>query len=141
MPDGFAPILDVEDLRVVFHMRQGAVHAVNGISFTVRPGEVLGIVGESGSGKSAAMMSILGLLPSPPAEAFSKRVLFDGADLSARGSEGMRALRGGEIGFVFQDPMTSLNPVLSIGYQIAEPMRLHLGLSRRAARALSLIHI
>jgi peptide/nickel transport system ATP-binding protein len=129
------PVLDVRDLRVTFRGRSADVHAVNGVSFSLRPGECLGVVGESGSGKSVTVMSLLGLLPSPPAEVTGGPVTFEGRDLLRLDPRAMRAVRGGEVGFVFQDPMTSLNPVLSVGFQIAEPLRKHLGLSKRAARA------
>ncbi|NNU81106.1 ABC transporter ATP-binding protein [Halovulum dunhuangense] len=134
MPDGSEPILDVTDLKTVFRTRDGEVHAVNRVSFSVRPGELLGVVGESGSGKSVTMMSLLGLLPSPPAEIREGRILFQGRDLRSLSAGQMRALRGREIGFVFQDPMTSLNPVFTVGYQLMEPLRLHMGLAKPAAR-------
>ncbi len=129
------PILEVEDLRTVFATRDGEVHAVNGVSFDLAEGESLGIVGESGSGKSVTAMSLLKLVPSPPARIASGRAMFGGRDLLALGAREMRRVRGGEIGFVFQDPMTSLNPVFTVGFQLMEPLRKHLGLSRRAARA------
>ncbi|TNC52915.1 ABC transporter ATP-binding protein [Rubellimicrobium rubrum] len=135
MPDGAPPILEVRDLRTVFRLRSGDVHAVNGVSFDLREGELLGVVGESGSGKSVTMMSLLGLLPSPPAEVLGGPVTFEGKDLLRAGPEAMRAVRGGRIGFVFQDPMTSLNPVFTVGFQIMEPLRKHLGLGKRQARA------
>lgn len=134
MTDGGAPVLDVRDLRTVFRTRGGAVHAVNGVSFSLKAGELLGVVGESGSGKSVTMMSLLRLVPSPPAEVTGGAVLFEGRDLLRLPEAELRRLRGGRIGFVFQDPMTSLNPVFTVGYQIMEPLRVHLGLSRRAAR-------
>ena len=110
------------------------MHAVNGISFDLKKGELLGIVGESGSGKSVTMMSLLKLLPMPPAEIVSGTAKFEDQDLLQLDIKQLRKIRGGKIGFIFQDPMTSLNPVLTIGYQLAEPMREHLGLSRRKAR-------
>jgi oligopeptide transport system ATP-binding protein len=128
-------ILEVSDLKTIFHTREGAVHAVNGVSFEVRTGELLGVVGESGSGKSVTMMSLMDLLPSPPAEVVNGRVIFDGADVRAMSADEMRGLRGGGIGFVFQDPMTSLNPVFTVGFQIVEPLREHLGLNKTVARA------
>ena len=134
MPDGAAPILDVRDLETVFRTRSGNVHAVNAVSFDLRPGELLGVVGESGSGKSVTMMSLIGLLPSPPAEIRNGQVLFDGMDLLQIGPDRLRDLRGARIGFVFQDPMTSLNPVFTVGFQIMEPLRKHLKMDRRAAR-------
>ena len=133
MPDGTTPVLDVQDLKTVFKTRGGQVHAVNDVSFSLRKGELLGVVGESGSGKSVTMMSLLGLLPVPPAEIRGGRVMFDGQDLLQIPAKTLREVRGGKIGFVFQDPMTSLNPVFTVGYQIAEPLRKHMGLSKKAA--------
>ncbi len=129
-----ASVLSVENLSTVFHTQDGLVHAVNGVSFSLKPGELLGIVGESGSGKSVSMMSMLKLLPMPPAEIKSGAVHFEGKDLLQLNLEELRDVRGGDIGFIFQDPMTSLNPVFTVGFQLIEPLRLHLGLSRRAAR-------
>lgn len=131
---GEQPILDVKDLETVFTLRHGEVHAVNSVSFHVRPGELLGVVGESGSGKSVTMMSLIGLLPSPPAQIKNGEVLFDGQNLLSTDASSLRAIRGSKIGFVFQDPMTSLNPVFDIGFQICEPLRKHMQLSRSAAR-------
>jgi oligopeptide/dipeptide ABC transporter ATP-binding protein len=128
------PVLKVTDLETKFHTRDGAVHAVNGVSFDIAEGELLGVVGESGSGKSVTMMSLMGLLPSPPAEVTGGEVLFQGRDVRAMDKREMRRLRGGEIGFVFQDPMTSLNPVFTVGFQLMEPLREHMGLSKREAR-------
>ena len=130
-----APVLEVRDLHTVFGTRGGDVHAVNGVSFDVRPGELLGVVGESGSGKSVTMMSLIGLLPMPPARIDGGEVLLDGEDLLRASQRRLREVRGGEVGFVFQDPMTSLNPVFTVGFQIAEPLRRHMGLGKRAARA------
>ena len=128
-------MLEVRDLRTRFRTRAGHVHAVNSVSFDVRAGELLGVVGESGSGKSVTMMSLVGLLPSPPAEVGGGEVRFDGRDLLRCDARALRAVRGARIGFVFQDPMTSLNPVFDVGFQIAEPLRRHMGMSKRAARA------
>jgi peptide/nickel transport system ATP-binding protein/oligopeptide transport system ATP-binding protein len=135
MPDGALPVLDVRDLKTVFKTRSGEVHAVNSVTFDVKPGELLGVVGESGSGKSVTMMSLIGLLPSPPADVKEGQVLFDGQDLLKINPNDLRHVRGGEIGFVFQDPMTSLNPVFNVGYQIMEPLRIHMGLNKAQARA------
>jgi oligopeptide transport system ATP-binding protein len=129
------PVLRVSGLKTVFSTRDGDIHAVNDVSFSIAPGEVLGVVGESGSGKSVTMMALMGLLPSPPAQVDATSILYQGREVRARSRKEMRRLRGGEIGFVFQDPMTSLNPVFTVGYQLMEPLRLHLGLSGRAARA------
>ena len=135
MLDEAHPILNVRDLKTVFNTRSGEVHATNGVSFDVRPGEILGVVGESGSGKSVTMMSLIGLLPSPPAEVRSGAVTFDGRDMLKLPDRELRKVRGREIGFVFQDPMTSLNPVFTVGYQLVEPLREHMKLSRRQAVA------
>ncbi len=134
MPDRAETILDVRDLKTVFRTRRGEIHAVNSVSFDLRPGELLGVVGESGSGKSVTMMSLIGLLPAPPAENRGGQVLFDGHDLLRCDADTLRDIRGGRIGFVFQDPMTSLNPVFTIGFQIMEPLRVHMGLSKAQAR-------
>lgn len=140
------PVLEVNDLETIFHTRDGAVHAVNGVSFQIGKGELLGVVGESGSGKSVTMMSLMKLLPMPPAEVTNGEVLFQGRNVLDMQEEELRALRGGEIGFVFQDPMTSLNPVFTVGYQLVEPLREHLKLSKkeakkRAAELLTLVGI
>ncbi|MET4037938.1 ABC transporter ATP-binding protein [Bradyrhizobium sp. JR19.8] len=127
-------VLEVSDLRTVFGSRKVKVHAVNGVSFHLDRGEILGVVGESGSGKSVTMMSMLKLLPMPPAEVVSGRVLLGTRDLLSLDARELRKVRGAEIGFVFQDPMSSLNPVLTVGYQLMEPLRKHLGLSRSRAR-------
>jgi oligopeptide transport system ATP-binding protein len=128
------PVLAVSDLRTEFDTPDGVVYAVNGVSFTVRPGEFLGVVGESGSGKSVTMMSMLRLIPMPPGRIVSGTAEFDDKDLLELDLQDLRSVRGGQIGFIFQDPMTSLNPVMSIGRQIAEPLRIHLGLRKKAAR-------
>ena len=143
MPDGAQPILDVRGLKTVFKTRGGEVHAVNSVSFTLKPGELLGVVGESGSGKSVTMMSLIGLLPSPPADVRGGQVLFGGRDLLQTTEKELRAIRGSDIGFVFQDPMTSLNPVFNVGFQIMEPLRRHMGMTRAqaAARALELLEL
>jgi peptide/nickel transport system ATP-binding protein/oligopeptide transport system ATP-binding protein len=135
MLDSTATILDVANLKTVFNTRDGAVHAVNGVSFSLAPGELLGIVGESGSGKSVTMMSLMDLLPSPPAEIVSGDIVIDGEDVRAMSAPEMRELRGGKVGFIFQDPMTSLNPVFTVGFQLMEPLREHLRMSKEQARA------
>ncbi|MEM8647700.1 MAG: ABC transporter ATP-binding protein, partial [Pseudomonadota bacterium] len=134
MPNEGAAILQVKELRTVFKTRQGDVHAVNGVSFDLRPGELLGVVGESGSGKSVTMMSLIGLLPTPPATVAAGQVLFEGRDLLQMGEDELRAVRGAKIGFIFQDPMTSLNPVFTVGFQLMESLREHVGLSKAQAR-------
>jgi oligopeptide/dipeptide ABC transporter ATP-binding protein len=138
MPDTAMPILDVKGLKTVFRTRGGEVHAVNSVDFDLRPGELLGVVGESGSGKSVTMMSLLRLLPSPPAEMRDGTVMFDGQDLLKISPEELRKVRGSKVGFIFQDPMTSLNPVYTIGFQLAEPLRAHLGMSKAQARSRSI---
>jgi peptide/nickel transport system ATP-binding protein/oligopeptide transport system ATP-binding protein len=127
--------LAVRDLRTVFHTQDGAVHAVNGVSFHVEEGELLAVVGESGSGKSVAMMSLLKLLPMPPAQIASGQVIFQNRDLVKADADEIRQVRGARIGFIFQDPMTSLNPVFTVGFQIMEPLRVHMGMSKKQARA------
>ncbi|MDO6591558.1 peptide ABC transporter ATP-binding protein [Loktanella sp. D2R18] len=143
MPDGALPVLDVQNLKTVFQTRSGEVHAVNDVSFSLRPGELLGVVGESGSGKSVTMMSLLGLLPTPPADVRGGTVMFDDKDLLNVDSKTLRDVRGGKIGFVFQDPMTSLNPVYTVGMQIMEPLRKHMGMNKKqaAARAQELLEL
>ena len=147
MQDGMhSAILEVAELSTVFETRDGTVFAVNGVSFTLAPSEMLGVVGESGYGKSVTMMSMLNLLPSPSARTTSQHIHFEGAEISHLSAEAMRRLRGRDIGFIFQDPMTSLNPVLTIGFQLMEPLREHMGLSKtqarnRAAELLSLVGI
>lgn len=133
-PKNKTPLLEVNDLRTHFHTQDGVVHAVNGVSFKIHEGELLGVVGESGSGKSVTMMSLLKLIPMPPGVIASGEAFFDGDDLLSMETDALRRIRGSQIGFIFQDPMTSLNPVLTIGYQIAEPLRLHQGMKRRDAR-------
>jgi peptide/nickel transport system ATP-binding protein len=127
-----APLLEVRDLSVRFDSDEGRVHAVDKLSFTLAPGEVLGVVGESGCGKSVTMLSMLRLLP--PTATVTGSVVFDGRDLLRLRSTQLRRVRGREIAFVFQEPMTSLNPVFTVGRQIGEVLRVHLGLSRTAAR-------
>jgi len=125
-------LLDVQELSVRFDTDDGAVHAVDRLSFTLEEREVLGIVGESGCGKTVSVLSLLGLLP--PTANVSGRALFAGNDLLTASAQRMRDVRGREIAFVFQEPMTSLNPSFRIGNQVGEVVRRHLGLDRRAAR-------
>ena len=144
--DPASPVLQVRDLRTEFDTLDGVVHAVNGVSFDVRPGEFLGVVGESGSGKSVTMMSVLRLIPMPPGVIENGTAMFDGKDLLELEVDELRTVRGGKIGFIFQDPMTSLNPVLTIGYQIIESLKLHTGATNveaeeRAAELLTLVGI
>jgi oligopeptide transport system ATP-binding protein len=135
-----APLLQVEDLRVEFTTRRGVVFAVNGISFEIARGETLGIVGESGCGKSVTSLAVLGLLARNGRVA-SGRALFEGRDLIALNDRALRRVRGREIAMIFQDPMTSLNPVLTIGRQIREALETHFGMDRKdgEARAAELI--
>ena len=135
MPDGAAPVLDVRGLKTVFRTRGGEIHAVNSVSFHLQRGEVLGVVGESGSGKSVTMMSLIGLLPSPPAEVREGTVMLGDRDLLKISAEELRQVRGAKVGFVFQDPMTSLNPVFTVGMQIMEPLREHMGMDKKQAEA------
>jgi peptide/nickel transport system ATP-binding protein len=125
-------LLEVDDLSVRFETDDGTVHAVDRLSFEVGAGEVLGIVGESGCGKSVSLMSLLGLLPETAV--VSGRATFDGIDLLAARGTALRSIRGRKIAFVFQEPMTSLNPAFKVGNQIGEVLRRHLGLDRAAAR-------
>ncbi|MEO3822670.1 ABC transporter ATP-binding protein [Actinomadura sp. B10D3] len=128
------PLLEIEDLVVEFDGDEETVRAVDGAGYSVAPGETLGVVGESGSGKSVTAMSALGLIK-PPGRVVSGRVVFDGSDLRAMPPRELRGLRGGRIAMIFQDPMTALNPVVSIGAQLREALRLHRpGMSRGAAR-------
>jgi oligopeptide/dipeptide ABC transporter ATP-binding protein len=119
------PILDIRDLTVEFSTEDGVVHAVTGVSYDVRPGEVLGIVGESGSGKSVSMLTILGLTPMPPGRVTSGEALYRGKNLLTMPKKELRDLRGGQLSMIFQDPMTSLNPVFTIGDQISEAVLTH----------------
>jgi oligopeptide transport system ATP-binding protein len=130
-----AHLLEVKDLVTRFYTEGATIHAVNGISYTLDEGESLAIVGESGSGKSVGVMSILGLIRFPPGRVESGQVIFKERDLLKLSSDEMRQVRGSQIAMVFQDPMTSLNPVLSVGQQLIEPLRAHLGLDKAAAQA------
>ena len=139
-------ILDVKNLRTRFYTDDGVVQAVNGISLSLREGETIGIVGESGCGKSVSVLSIMRLLPKPLATIEADRIILFDTDVLALSEEEMRNIRGSQIAMIFQDPMTSLNPVLTIGFQIKEPLKLHLGLNNeeadaRAAELLQLVGI
>ncbi|MDX6569813.1 MAG: peptide/nickel transport system ATP-binding protein [Gaiellales bacterium] len=127
------PLLEVRDLKVSFRTETGLVRAVDGVSFTLEAGHVLGIVGESGSGKSVTVMSIMQLIRDPNA-IFEGEVLYKGRDLMGLSQRQMRSVRGAEIAMIFQDPMTSLNPVYKVGWQIEEQLHAHERLARRAAR-------
>jgi oligopeptide transport system ATP-binding protein len=131
MPDF---ILDVQGLETTFRTPDGVVHAVNGVTFGLGEGETLGVVGESGCGKSVTMLSILGLIPSPPGKIKAGKAIFSNQDLLKLSKEELRHIRGAQISMIFQDPMTSLNPVLTIGRQLTEPLELHLGMTKEQAR-------
>jgi len=127
------PLLEVKDLKTYFYTEEGVVKAVDGVSYEIEQGEILGLVGESGSGKTVSVLSILRLIPNPPGKIVSGEILFEGRDLLKLDGESIRRLRGNEIGMIFQEPMTSLNPVLTIGRQITETLELHMGLDDKAA--------
>ena len=135
--------LDIRDLTVAFDTDGGAVPAARGISYSLEEGEVLGVVGESGSGKSVHALAIMRLIPAPPGRVESGEIWFGGQDLLRIGGREMRGVRGKQISMVFQDPMSSLNPVYTVGFQIRETLRLHLGLARGAAtrRAVELLDL
>jgi oligopeptide transport system ATP-binding protein len=130
-----APLLDVKGLETQFKTPDGIIHAVNGVSFSLEEGETLGLVGESGCGKSVTMLSVLRLIPMPPGKIISGEAYFRGQDLLKMSGEEIRHVRGAQIAMVFQDPMTSLNPVMTIGVQMEEPLMLHLGMTKKQARA------
>lgn len=132
--DREAPLLEVKDLKTHFHTERGRVTAVNGVSFSMNKGEIIGIVGESGCGKSVMSQSILRLLEHTDAVAYEGEVLFEQQDLLAMPLSKLRAFRGDQISIIFQDPLTSLNPVYTIGDQIAEALRLHQNISKKEAR-------
>lgn len=141
------PVLSVRNLVVEFVTSEGVLRAVDDLSFDLYPGETLGVVGESGSGKTVSVLAILGLLPKPAGRIRSGEIWFDGRDLASLPSSAMREIRGGQIGMVFQDPMSSLNPVLKVGYQIAETLRVHQphldndAVRRRGVDLLSAVHV
>jgi oligopeptide/dipeptide ABC transporter ATP-binding protein len=133
------PLLSIKDLVVEFHTEDGVVHAVDGVSYDIYPGETLGVVGESGSGKSVTVLSVLGLIPQPPGKIRGGEAMFNGRDLLKLHKRDLRHVRGNEVAMVFQDPMTSLNPVFTIGDQIAEALKTHdPDLEDDAARARSI---
>ena len=143
---GMGALLDIQDLKVRFRVQGGHVHAVNGISYQLQEGESLGLVGESGCGKGVSVMSILRLIDQPPGEITSGQILYGGNDLLKMTSAQIRNVRGREIGMIFQDPMTSLNPVLTIGRQLTEGLRLHMAMNKkqahdRAAQLLTMVGI
>jgi len=132
---GSRPLIEIEDLHVQFTTSQGTVRAVEGLSYSVHPGEMVAIVGESGSGKSVSALAVMQLLPAGSARISKGSIRFDGRELLKLSDEEMRRIRGREIAMIFQEPMTSLNPVLRIGLQIMEPLAIHLGMDERTARA------
>ena len=140
---GPVPLLEVKDLKTHFFTRDGVVRAVDGISFRVHPGETLAVVGESGCGKSVTSLSIMRLITSPPGRIVEGRITFDGQDLLALSERKLRDIRGNDISMIFQEPMTSLNPVLTIGRQITETLVLHEGLTQTAAdvRAVEMLRL
>ncbi|MBN1429942.1 MAG: ABC transporter ATP-binding protein [Anaerolineae bacterium] len=130
MPD---LLLDIRGLETQFKTTNGTVHAVNGIALGLKEGETLGVVGESGCGKSVSMLSMLKLIPSPPGKVTAGQAFFSGQDLLKMSNEEIRHIRGSQISMIFQDPMTSFNPVLTIGRQVAEPLEVHMGMNREQA--------
>jgi len=128
------PLLQIEGLRVQFETEHGRVPAVDGLTLDIGPGEAVGLVGESGCGKSVAALALLRLLPTPPARVAGGRVVFRGRDVLAMDRRALRALRGGDVAMVFQEPMTALNPVFRVGDQVAEAVRAHQDVSRAEAR-------
>ena len=143
LPRAAAPLLDVQDLRVRFAMLDGTIYAVNGVSLRLDRGETLGLVGESGSGKSVTSLAVMRLLPPAPAAEVRGAIVFDGRDIASLPEKQMRAMRGRDIAMVFQDPMTSLNPVLRIGEQVEETIRAHreVDAGTAKARAAELLHL
>ena len=127
------PLLDVKNLATYFYTLEGVVKAVDGVSYDLEPGETLGLVGESGCGKSVSALSVMGLIPWPPGKVVSGEILLEGKDLRTFTDREMREIRGKDIAMVFQEPMTSLNPVLTIGRQLTETLELHLKLDHEAA--------
>jgi oligopeptide/dipeptide ABC transporter ATP-binding protein len=128
------PLLDIVDLKTYFHTDEGTVKSVDGVSYDARAGETVGVVGESGCGKSVTALSIMRLIPVPPGHIAGGRIVFEGEDLVQATESRMRQIRGGSIGMIFQEPMTSLNPVFTVGNQVEEAVRLHLGLGARDSR-------
>lgn len=124
-------LLSIENLETCFRTPEGTIHAVNGVSLELKQGEILGIVGESGCGKSVTMLSVLGLIPSPPGKVTAGKALYKGQDLLKMKANDIRKIRSSEIGMVFQDPLTYFNPVLTIGRQVSEPLEMHRSLTRK----------
>ncbi len=128
-------LLDVRDLRVEFHTRDGVVNAVNGVSYSVDAGETLAVLGESGSGKSVTAQAVMGILDTPPGRVAGGEILFRDRDLLTLDREERRRIRGEKMAMIFQDALSALNPVLSVGYQLGEMFRVHRGMSRKDAKA------
>jgi len=128
------PVLELQDLTVQFHLKRGQLTAVDGVTLTVHRGETFGLVGESGSGKTVTARSIMRLVPIPPGEMVRGRILFEGENILEKSTQQMRELRGKKVAMVFQEPMSALNPVFSVGNQIADALRTNLGLSRKEAK-------
>ncbi len=137
------PLLQVEELKTYFYTEEGVVKAVDGVTFHIEPGEILGLVGESGCGKTVSALSILRLIAIPPGKIVSGTVLFEGEDLISMSEAEIRHIRGNKIAMIFQEPMTSLNPVLTIGRQLTETLELHLKMDRASAiqRAIELLEM
>ena len=131
-------LLEVKDLKMYFHTRDGIVKAVDGVSYDLEPGQTLGVVGESGSGKSVTALTMMRLVPMPPGKVEGGEVLFRGKSLLSMREDDIRKIRGNDIAMIFQDPMTSLNPVYRIGHQISEAIMLHKGMSKKQAMARSI---
>jgi oligopeptide/dipeptide ABC transporter ATP-binding protein len=129
------PVLQLEDLTVRFHLKRGQLTAIDGVTFTVHRGETFGLVGESGSGKTATARSVMRLIPIPPGEVVRGRILFEGANILTYSPQQMRGLRGKKIAMVFQEPMSALNPVFTVGKQIADALRTNLAMSKKEAQA------
>jgi oligopeptide/dipeptide ABC transporter ATP-binding protein len=137
------PVLQLEDLTVRFHLKRGQLTAIDGVTFTVHRGETFGLVGESGSGKTATARSVMRLIPIPPGEVVRGRILFEGTNILEYSPQQMRELRGKKIAMVFQEPMSALNPVFTVGKQIADALRTNLAMSKKAskARVIELLHL
>lgn len=127
------PLLDIKNLSVEFDTAEGTVYAINNLSYSLEKGETLGIVGESGSGKSVSSLGIMKLIPNPPGKIVNGEILYQGKDLNKNSEKEMERIRGNEISMIFQEPMTSLNPIITCGKQIAESLRLHRGMSKKEA--------
>jgi oligopeptide transport system ATP-binding protein len=132
------PLLEVKNLKTQFFTQDGVVKAVDDVSFYIMPGETLGVVGESGCGKSMTGLSIMRLIPNPPGKIVAGEIIFDGHDILQMSDEQVRSIRGNDIAMIFQDPMTSLNPVLTVNRQISEALQLHMGMNKHQARQRSI---